>query len=146
MPPKDEQIFEENCGTGKGGFQPGNTCGKDNKGAGGQAETEAVDLESFRHLLVKDEDTGRTPTKDLPSAKVKAFRVGKVDEKAARGVFFAGDRKGADDYAFLHEGHEVKEYEITLGKTLLAQHQNDVSYKFFNKSSQFYISYFSIRT
>ena len=32
MPPKDEQIFEANCGIGSDGFQPGNTCAKGGDG------------------------------------------------------------------------------------------------------------------
>lgn len=62
-----------------------------------------------------------------------AWRCGSVD-KAPRGIFFSADRQGAEAYATFHTGHEPRQYEISVGKTLVAGHQTDVTKMFFGRS------------
>ncbi len=62
-----------------------------------------------------------------------AWRCGPID-KARRGVFFSADREGAEAYATFHTGHKPQRYEISVGKTLVAGHQTDVTKMFFGRS------------
>jgi len=99
------------------------------RGGGG----DFVSVETLRGELKADPATGRLGTKEIGSVQVEAFRVGSVEDKHGRGVFFSGDREGAEAYASLHEGYDVKKYDVSLDNVLLAGHQNDVTRLFFHK-------------
>ena len=92
-----------------------------------------VEPDTLREHL-KSDGNGRLGTKDLGETNVIAYRVGEVSDRHGRGVFFAGEKEGAEAYAKLHPGHEVKAYKVKLKKPLLAGHQNDVTIRLFGKS------------
>lgn len=84
-------------------------------------------VSSLQHLVSES-----NPIAEAKNLRLSGWRVGPV-AKAERGVFFAGDREGADAYKVLHEGHETQQYEVTLPKALVAMHQKDVTMHLFKK-------------
>lgn len=133
-----------NCGTGAGGFKLGNTCAAgggvagDSAGIGGIAGDGSLGVKSvdaFREELPIDEYGQRSGTKVLGEVRVRAFRIGAVEDRANRGgVFFSGDTASIAPYASLHPGHSVKEYTVHLKNAILAGHQNDLAKLFFKKT------------
>lgn len=67
---------------------------------------------------------------------IRAYRVGSLQDPHKRGVFFSGDREGAEEYGAFHPGEEVQSYDLSLDNVLIAGHQNSVSRLFFKKPYQ----------
>lgn len=117
------------CPTGKGGgVDP--TCGAGESGGGNVSS-----VDDLRHHLTPDAD-GRLGTKAIGKVTVKAYRVGNTEDKHGRGIYLSGDREGAQQYASLHAGQQIREYTVRFQNALLAGHQNDVSRAFFGRSYQ----------
>jgi hypothetical protein len=57
---------ERDCGTGSGGFQAGNECGK----GGGEGGKDSVSKESLPEDITLEEALGSSPTADTPMAKL----------------------------------------------------------------------------
>jgi len=72
---------------------------------------------------------------ELDSLKATVYRVGNIEKNTERGgTFFSGDSESIKGYAADHEGHSVQAYEVSLGKVVVAGHQNDLTTKWFGKS------------
>jgi len=74
--------------------------------------------------------------KDIPFSKddvrLTAYRVGGIEGERERGIHFAESKESAEQYAYVHPGAKVMEYDISLDKALIAGHQNSVCKQFFN--------------
>ncbi len=65
---------------------------------------------------------------------ITAYRVGNLNDPNKRGIFFSADKAGAEAYASLHEGEEVRAFNLNLDSVLIAGHQNSVTSLFFGKT------------
>jgi hypothetical protein len=74
-------------------------------------------------------------TSEIESLSATVYRVGDISDKPRKGgSFFAGDPESIKPYMSLHEGQEIKEYDVSLEKVFIAGHQNDLTKAWFGKT------------
>lgn len=112
----------------KGGPRSGNFAHAGNPpNRGGSASVSTRDSVGS----IREEYTGVPFIKD--SVEIVGYRIGNTSDPHKRGIFFSGDKEGADEYGSIHEGEETKKYKLNLENVLIAGHQSSVTKLFFNK-------------
>ena len=114
------------------------TCERDDKGwctpGDGGPAGDAHTVATLEDKIPLDDYGRKRGVVDLGEVKVKAYRVGALEDRAGRGgIFFSGDEESTKGYASLHGGQEVKPYTVHLKNAVLAGHQGDLTQKFFGK-------------
>ena len=73
---------------------------------------EVLNEENFKSLKKEFENNEKIPF-SKNNIKLTCYRVGST-KTVKRGIFFASDKFGAEQYTSIHPGQEVKKYEVIV--------------------------------